>query len=64
MKVYVRIKSEIVYIDESSLAEFKEKYKNRSYTILETIYFDDGNILKIELLSSKALKKYEYLLDY
>lgn len=64
MKIYAKIKSEILYIDESSLVEFKEKYKNRSYTILETIYFDDVNILKIELLSSRALKKYEYLLDY
>lgn len=64
MKVYAKIKSEIIFIDEKDLREFKDKYKEKSYTILETLYFNDGNILKIELLESKSLKKYDYLLSY
>lgn len=64
MKIYARVKSEILFIDECDLEEFKEKYKNKNYTILETIYFSDGNILKIELLESKSLKNYDYLMSY
>ena len=60
MKVYGKIESKIFFIDEEDRKEFFSKYqKDYSINILDSYYFSDGNILKIEILKSRFLKKYE-----
>lgn len=60
MKVYGKIESKIFFINEEDKKEFFNKYqKDYSINILDTYYFSDGNILKIEILKSRFLKNYE-----
>lgn len=60
MKIYGKIESKIFFINEEDRKEFFNKYqKDYSINILDTYYFSDGNILKIEILKSRFLKKYE-----
>lgn len=62
MKIYGKIDSKILFINESDLKELKGKYnKDYSINILDTYYYSDGNIIKVELLKSKFLKNYDYL---
>lgn len=65
MKIYAKIESNILFVDEKDKEEFIKDYENEySVTLLETLYFEDGNILKFELLRSRALKDYDFILNY
>ena len=62
MKIYGKIESKILFVNEEDIKELENKYqKDYSIAILDTYYYDDGNILKVELLKSRFLKNYDYL---
>ena len=62
MKIYGKIESKILFINEEDLKELEEKYnKDYSINVLDIYYYDDGNILKVELLKSRFLKDYDFL---
>ena len=59
------IVTKVLFIDEKDYKEVVKRYEeNYSITILDTIYYEDGNILKVELLKSRTIKGYMHLLRY
>ena len=65
MKIYAKIESKVLFIDEVDYKEVVKKYEEKyTITILDTIYYDDGNILKVELLKAYSRKDYMHLLRY
>lgn len=64
IKTYATIESKIVFIDAKDYSEFiKLNQPKYSITLLDEIYYTDGNIIKLELIKSKSLKEYNHLLS-